>query len=552
MTRCSLVVAVLLLATVAHARPHRRHARAAPEDVGGDDRDDDRADSPDDLEGDGPEARAMLPTRLDDLIANAVRQSPDLARAKADRSIARDAAAGEGRSQAWILSSHAEYARDGLADHVDAAPFTVVAEDKLSGGVGLGRNLPSGGSVSLELGLERLNQELNILDNLKAATSQATTSPTGTDPKGNPYEYLLRSQASVTATYKQPLSRGLGPDVALAPQRKANLAATEATVKAQLAAEELVRDIVVGYWELAYKSYEVDVRNKALALARAQEQVTHDRMRAGALPSSALDSVTYEIAVRQEAALRSQLELEQASLDLRRKAGLEVGRRDILIRPGDPFVIGNDEFDVDEILALSHRTNHQLATLMLERKIADVDLDVAEDQTKPQVDLSLSGSLLGRAEQPGVALQSLGDHDSFQVSVGLSVSFELSGSARKARDAARTRLHRLDIDRLDLERQLDVQVVAAVHTVTAARTRVALAEKAIDVAEENVRAERANFLVNRTTNFQVMQRQTQLIEARLSRGRAIADYHEAVAKLQFLSGVLLPQYRVNVRPHRRD
>ena len=72
--------------------------------------------------------------------------------------------------------------------------------------------------------------------------------------------------------------------------------------------------------------------------------------------------------------------------------------------------------------------------------------------------------------------------------------------------------------------------------------------KAIQVAEENVRAERASFMVGRTTNFQVMQRQTDLIEARLRRGQAVADYHKAVAQLQFLSGDILSQYRVNVRP----
>ena len=57
-------------------------------------------------------------------------------------------------------------------------------------------------------------------------------------------------------------------------------------------------------------------------------------------------------------------------------------------------------------------------------------------------------------------------------------------------------------------------------------------------------------MAGRSTNFQVMQRQAQLIDARLRRGRAVADYHVAVAQLQFLSGVLLEQYRVNVRPHR--
>jgi outer membrane protein TolC len=79
------------------------------------------------------------------------------------------------------------------------------------------------------------------------------------------------------------------------------------------------------------------------------------------------------------------------------------------------------------------------------------------------------------------------------------------------------------------------------------RTRVALSDKAIAVAEDNVRAERANFLAQRSTNFQVMQRQGELVDARLRRGRAVADYRSAVADLQYLSGTLLDAYRVHVR-----
>ena len=82
----------------------------------------------------------------------------------------------------------------------------------------------------------------------------------------------------------------------------------------------------------------------------------------------------------------------------------------------------------------------------------------------------------------------------------------------------------------------------------AGRTRVALGDKAIEVATANERAERANFLAQRSNNFQVMQRQTQLIEAELRRGRAVADYRVAVAQLQYLSGTLLDAYRIHVRP----
>lgn len=535
------IVAAVLLAGTASAQPrhHQRHQEVAQSD-----------DQPDAAEpSDGPEAQAMLPIKLDDLIEVAVRLAPDLARAKVDRSIAKDTAAGARRDQAWVMTSHAEYSRSAVADHVEVPPFSVVAQDQVSGGIGLAKNLPTGGSITVESDLTHQNTEYNVYDRLYGGGS-AASSPAGTNQNGQPYEYMAQNQTALKATIKQPLARGFGPDVALANERKADLAATEATVKAQLAAEEMVRDIVVAYWELAFASYEVDVRNQAVDLAQKQEQLTHEQIRAGSVASTALGSVTYEISTRQEALLRAQLDLEQKSLDLRRKAGLEIGKRDIVLRPGEQFAVGEEDFDVDEILARAHEANRQLAGVQLEKKIADVDLDVARDQVKPELDLQLQGALMGNGDSTGESVGSVGD--SFQVTVGLSMSFELSGAARHNRDAAEAKKHRLDIDRADLERQIDVQVVTSVKQVTAARTRVALAQKAILVAEDNVRAERANFMVGRSTNFQVMQQQTQLIEARLAEGRAIADYHEAVAQLQFLSGILLDQYRVNVRPHRAE
>ena len=50
------------------------------------------------------------------------------------------------------------------------------------------------------------------------------------------------------------------------------------------------------------------------------------------------------------------------------------------MKPGEPFDVGQDDFDVEEALARSHQANRQLATVQLEKKIADVDLAVAQDQ----------------------------------------------------------------------------------------------------------------------------------------------------------------------------
>jgi outer membrane protein TolC len=90
--------------------------------------------------------------------------------------------------------------------------------------------------------------------------------------------------------------------------------------------------------------------------------------------------------------------------------------------------------------------------------------------------------------------------------------------------------------------------VTATKTVTSSRAQILLADKAIAVAEDNAKAERLSFAAGKSTNFDVLDRQTKLIDSQLRRGRAVANYHQAVAQLQFLSGVILEQYRVNVRP----
>jgi outer membrane protein TolC len=495
---------------------------------------------------DGPEAKGVALFKLDDIIEVAVRLSPDIARARADRDIARGSAGAASKDQSWILSASANYQRDALGAGTPTnrlEPLQVIADDKVTGTLGLGRNLPTGGNVSFELGLSHERRELNITGEV---LGQATMTQSEC---GENVDIFCQDQASARLSFKQPLARGLGGDVALAPERKADLAAAEATVKAQLAAEQMIRDLVSAYWELAYAAYEVDVRAQALELAKKQDQLTRQELRAGTATQNAIDAVTYEIAVRDEALLTAKLAFEKKSLDMRRMAGLEIGRRDIVVRPSEPLEIDNADWSVDDVLAKSHKINRQLATVVLEKKIADVDVDVTHNAMLPQIDLSLSGAVTGTGDTSSGAFSGVGGGDGFgyQVVAGVSMSFELSGAARAAHAAAVAKRHRLDVDRVDLERQIDAEVVSSVKVLMSGRTRVALTDKAIAIAEENLKAERASFLAQRSTNFQVMQRQTQVIDAEIRRGRAVADYHIAVAQLQYLSGTLLDAYRIHVR-----
>jgi outer membrane protein TolC len=513
------------------------------------------APAPDD--DDGPEARGVAVFKLDDIIKVLVRLSPDIARAAVDREVARDAAGAAGQDQQWVLSAGVNYQRDAIgADTPDnrLVPLTPIATDKVTGTLGLARNLSTGGNINFELGLSHMRQEVFLTGESIAGQQGAPQAPQS--ECGENIDIFCQDQASARVTLKQPLARNLGSDVALAPQHKADLAAAQATVKAQIVAEQMLRDIIVAYWELAYAANEVDVRAESLELARKQDQLTRQEMRAGTAAQNALDAVTYELAVRDEALLNAKLTFEQKSLDLRRKAGLEIGRRDIAVRPGDPLELDRQEWSVDEVLAQSHKINRQISSIVLDKRIADIDVDVAHNALLPRIDLTLTGAVLGTGDTSSAAFAGLGGDSNngfgYQVMAGVTMSFELSGAAKSAHAAAVAKRHHFDIDRVALERQIDAQVVSSVQMLQSGRTRVALNDKAIAVAEDNLKAERANFLAQRSDNFKVMQRQTQLIEARLRRGRAVTDYRVAVAQLQYLSGTLLDTYRIHVRRAGRE
>lgn len=486
----------------------------------------------------GPTTEAV---RIEDLVAVAVRQSASLARARADRSIARAEADAAGLETDLITSAELGWKRVHVGDNIDPQLVQLYEDSKITGTLGVAKKVGTGATVSAQVGLQQATQEYTIDDLILGAA---------TDEEIDQLEFVDNAQASASLRIEQPLLRGFGA-VGVARQTRARLAAEGANVKAQLSAEEMLRDLVIAYWELAYSAHELQIRQQSLALAKTQYQVTQDAKRAGAVAANALKAVEYQIAVREEALLRAQLEVEARSLELRRIAGLEISRRDLVLIPGEDFAIDERAWDIDDALDAALRDNPRLQVLLADKRSADLDVDVARDAGRPKVDLALQGTLFGDGATSGEAVGGLGSNGGYEITASLSFSFEVGSSHAGATRAATERRSRVIVDAQDLRRMIETEIVQAVHAVSAAQQRARLADKAIDVAADNVDAERASFLAARTSNFQVMQRQDDLVDAHLRKGRAIADYHEAVAKLEFLTGSLLERYGVELRAPRR-
>ena len=117
-------------------------------------------------------------------------------------------------------------------------------------------------------------------------------------------------------TFSHPLLRGFGTEIAQANLNKQRIQRDLALLNRQARASLVVRDTVVGYWELAYQTEDLAIRRSAVELARQQLKTTQamiDVQRIGKLELAAVEAA---IAARQQEVATAEQELLLRGLDL--------------------------------------------------------------------------------------------------------------------------------------------------------------------------------------------------------------------------------------------
>ncbi len=488
----------------------------------------------DDPEGvDGAAQDRMERIGIDELIDVTVQRSPGLARAGAGAGIARaDERSVRGRDD-WQV----QFAIDGTrssSTRVPGQPTQVISEERLGGSLSLVRDLPTGGQLRLEANAARIEQD-HLTENLSM-------------PEGMPQPSTSSiSQASGRFVINHSLLRGFGRSIARADREQAVIRTSAASLRARVAAGELTRDVVRSYWELAHAALALEVRRSSLSAVERLTKETQQVVKEGGRPPGDLKIAEYTMAVREEAALRAELALEEQALQVRRLAGLEIGGGSIALWPDDLPGVGSETYTIGALVQRGLAGNYALAALGRDDEDARIEVRVARDGIRPRLDFTVSAGTVASGSSVDESFRQLGEGGNVEASAALVFSIELgANAARGRRDAALLRNKIVRIEREELRREIASAIVLAVHQIRAAQKRVQVSAKAIELAKGSLSAERALFRVGRSSSHQLFERQDELDDARLSRVRAVADYHQAVGVLHSLTGDILKRYRIEV------
>jgi outer membrane protein TolC len=442
--------------------------------------------------------------------------------------------------------------RDPVNSLLSGAPPGELAPQSqgVSGAASLSQLLPTGGSVSLSTSVSR-----DRTNNFLAILSPAYSTSFGID-------------------VRQPLLQNLSIDPARRTIRVAKIDRDRGAASLRRTVTDTVTLVERAYWNLVAARRDVLVRESSVTLADEQRSDSETKIEVGTLPESDIAQPEAELERRRgdlyaarETAKRAELLLK--TLILNDEAD-PVWTQTIL--PLDEPETAIQSVDVAAALrdAASRRPELKDASLKVDRQ--DIDIAVARDRIRPQLDLvasytsrGLAGSLNPYAPATGFLggpvsvpepldgglSRSLGttfENRFPDASIGLSLTVPIfNRSARGDLAIANAVRSQAATTLAQLRQRVAVEVRNAALTLETAAQRIDAGRAGRKAAETQLRAEKERFAVGLSTNFFVLTRQNDLAQAVLTETAALTDYRKAQTDFSRAVGTLLDERRIEIK-----
>jgi len=350
---------------------------------------------------------------------------------------------------------------------------------------------------------------------------------------------LIESRLGMTVS--QALLRGAGTAVNLARVREARLDVLASTYEVRGFAEALVALVEQTYWDYALGRRQIDIYNRSIALAEHLLEDCKGKVRAGAMPVSALAAAESEVALRRQDLVDARSNMAKAKALLR---GLlspprapSKGRD---LRFVDGLVVPHVELeDVESHVRVALRLRPDLNQARVLAQREELQVMRTRNGLLPRLDLFMTLGKTGYAETFGGAWKRFGG-DRHDLLVGLSVEYPFGNHEARAQHK-RAVLGRRQAEHAieNLEQLAEVDVQTAHIEVMRAGEKVAAVAATRRLDEEKLRIETERFKIGQASSFQVARAQRDLVRRQITEAEAIAEHLKALVELYRLDGSLL-------------
>ena len=414
--------------------------------------------------------------------------------------------------------------------------------------------------------------------------------------------FQLRPQYTPSTGFSlfQPLLRDFGWDFSYLVVRVQERTAEGALYAYEAQVADFVREVIDAYFGVMGARANLQVRREAETLAQRTVSENQARVRVGLLPPVAILEAQTDAARRRDEVIRAENLLEVsrqrlAQLCFYRPDGTFVPRT---LEPVEYEGIEEVRPNLEETLDVALRSRPEIMASSKGVQARQINERIASNQLLPRLDLiggyGVSG-LSGTDRQPtrtsnftftaatdvgqsnpdikceplgpsvfrcttqvttsstpspfggnkGDAFNRLGSGSFNNYNFGVQISVPFDNAAAKAQQTrSRIEVNQAELNHRELQSQVTLEVRQSIATIQSSRERVDASRTAVELAEENLRAQQKRFEVGMATTKDLLDFQQRLTQARVDQVQANFDYAIAVAAWRRAQGTLLDRYHI--------
>lgn len=345
-------------------------------------------------------------------------------------------------------------------------------------------------------------------------------------------------------TVAQPLLRGAGTDVGEAELRAAEFNRSAAEQARDRVGSELLRDVLLAYWDLWYASETVRIEQAARDLAERERRDTEQRIEAGALAPVEIHPFTTRVAQLDEALLAARLERERRALELGERVGRAGAQSRGLVAASATPPEPSAPPQLPQLVERALRQSPELKELDTQIAASRDREEIAGEQERHRLDVQgwVQAEGLGNREVPP-ALEQYFTFGAVSAHVGLIYEAPLTGSRRVAQRAGAKLATDAAIERREAVRQRIESSATLQHAqLLAARRRVRLAARTVEVASAQLAAAKDKYKAGDGLVIEIQQAEDAMRQARLRVARARVDWVQARLVVDYLTGAMLARH----------
>ena len=343
----------------------------------------------------------------------------------------------------------------------------------------------------------------------------------------------------------QPLLRGGGVAVGTADLAIARLADRQSALALGQSLMSVITRAILAYRDLSRAVRELEIVRGSLADARRLVEVSSALIDAGRMAPVDLVQTETDVANKEVDVRVAENAGEAARLALVDVLDLPVGT---VIEPSyaPSAAVAPPDRAAVEALALDRRPD--LLSAELDVEIASLELKVAANDRLP--DLDLAASYGGAVAHPLALDDSLRDRG---WSTGLTLGYTFGDVSRPVRyGQAKIAVERAELTLRELEDRVRLEVANRVREVGVLQRGVDLARRARELSERQLEVEGEKLRVGRSSNFEYLRLQSDLVASRARELAAAVAYLDSLTLLDETIGTTLDTWGITVEAPDRE